>query len=383
MLKKESIQKSFSEFTINFDFERFYTFKVRVLCHFLMWLLFTGLMLSSYYYGYKFTFLSAFFFSLRLIICNIVVFYILFYLVIPFTLYQRRFVIFILSIIICIQLWLFINHYFFVILYESDSRIKDNVLYTLLKDNYSRTILEIISPKNILAHGIEVILAISPFLFIKITFDLNRMYSRLIITNRKNDNLQFQNILIEKQFLQTQLNPHFLFNTLNNLYGLVIKKDNIAPALILKLSEIMRYTLYDINVETINIENEIEFIENYFDMEKLRYPNDYNVNLIIKNNSTGLKIPPLLFFTFIENAFKYGLKTDNPWLNVFIEIQENKVHFSVKNDHKSTINSEQIHYGGIGIKNIKKRLNLLYPNKHKLEILDEERNFSVELKLEL
>jgi two-component system LytT family sensor kinase len=252
-----------------------------------------------------------------------------------------------------------------------------------LKDNYSRTILEIISPKNILAHGIEVILAISPFLFIKITFDLNRMYSRLIITNRKNDNLQFQNILIEKQFLQTQLNPHFLFNTLNNLYGLVIKKDNIAPALILKLSEIMRYTLYDINVETINIENEIEFIENYFDMEKLRYPNDYNVNLIIKNNSTGLKIPPLLFFTFIENAFKYGLKTDNPWLNVFIEIQENKVHFSVKNDHKSTINSEQIHYGGIGIKNIKKRLNLLYPNKHKLEILDEERNFSVELKLEL
>ena len=137
----------------------------------------------------------------------------------PFTLNKKKFVIFILAVIICIQLWLLINHYFFVILYVNDAGIKDNVMYALLKDNYTRSFLEIISPENILAHGTEVILAISPFLFIKITFDLSKMYSKLILTNRKNDNLQFQNIVIEKQFLQTQLNPHFLFNTLNNLYG--------------------------------------------------------------------------------------------------------------------------------------------------------------------
>ena len=183
--------------------------------------------------------------------------------------------------------------------------------------------------------------------------------------------------------MQTQLNPHFLFNTLNNLYGLVIKKDDIAPSLILKLSEIMRYTLYDINVETISIEKEILFIENYFEMEKMRYPKHYDINLVIKNSSDNLKIPPLLFFTFIENAFKYGLKSEGPMLNVFIEVEEFNVSFLAENDTQFKKYDKKLDSGGIGIKNIKKRLNLLYSNNYTLDIKDNEQSFLVNLKIAL
>jgi len=212
---------------------------------------------------------------------------------------------------------------------------------------------------------------------------MSRIYSKSIITNKENQKLQFQNIVMEKKFLQTQLNPHFLFNTLNNLYGLTIKKDDIAPGLILKLSEIMRYTLYDINVEEIPLHKEIEFIENYFEMEKMRYPADYNITLTVDNIDGSFKIAPLMFFTFIENAFKYGLKSENPYLKIYVGNKGKKVYFAVENDIQMNNNISTHNYGGIGIDNVQKRLILLYPNRHQLNIQKEQKHFIVELNITL
>jgi LytS/YehU family sensor histidine kinase len=145
----------------------------------------------------------------------------------------------------------------------------------------------------------------------------------------------------------------------------------------------MRYTLYDINVDFILIDKEVEFIENYFEMEKMRYPKDYNITLTIKNDSNNLKISPLLFFTFIENAFKYGLKSENPFLKIYIEIKEKKVYFAVENDTVMNQKKSNSIYGGIGIENAKKRLNLLYPQKHQIKIYHDEQKFSVKLNLDL
>ncbi len=348
-----------------------------------MWLFFAALIQAGYYFSFKFTFSVAFFFSIRLTICNIILFYLLFYIIIPYTLNRNKIILFILLIPVCIQVWLLINHYYFVLLYSYHTGLKDNLLYGLLKENVNRPFLEIISPKSIISHSIDVILSISPYLFIKITFDMSRIYSKSIITNRANQKLQYQNIVIEKKFLQTQLNPHFLFNTLNNLYGLAIKKDDIAPDLILKLSEIMRYTLYDINVDEIPIQKEIDFIENYFQMEKLRYPADYNIVLITDNNDQNLKISPLLFFTFIENAFKYGLKSENPYLKIYIKTNKKNVYFAVENDTPVSISENRPEYGGIGIDNAKKRLSLLYMDKYTLEIMKDEHKFLVTLNIDL
>lgn len=113
--------------------------------------------------------------------------------------------------------------------------------------------------------------------------------------------------MIENKFLQSQLNPHFLFNTLNNLYALAAKSD-ITSELILKLSDIMRYIPYDANVKKISINKERDFIENYFEMERMRYPKDYLIDKKINLLKENIEIEPLLFFVFIENAFKYGLK---------------------------------------------------------------------------
>lgn len=383
MIKKERIKKTFSERIVNFDFQRFYTPKIRLLCHVFMWIAFTCLAVAGNFYAYHFSLSTSFFLSIRMTLCNIICFYLFFYFVVPQTLNKDRILLFILAIPICVQFWLIINHYYFIILYDDDSGIRDTFLAGLLKNNYGRSIFEILSPQNMLAHGMEVILSLSPFMFIKITFDLSKLYSKLIITDRKNEKLEYQNIIIEKKFLQAQLNPHFLFNTLNNLYGLTLIKDDKAPEIILKLSEIMRYTLYDINAETITVEKEIEFIENYVEMEKMRYPKDYDINLVVENCCTGLKISPLLFFTFIENAFKYGLKSENPQLNILIKVKENNVYFLVENDTLLKQHIKENQQGGIGIKNNKKGLDLLFSGKYNLDIQNNKQNFIVKLILEL
>ena len=118
-------------------------------------------------------------------------------------------------------------------------------------------------------------------------------------------------------------------------------------------------------------------------MEKMRYPAEYDINLIIDDDDDYLKISPLLFFTFIENAFKYGLKSENPYLKIYIEIKEKKVYFAVENDTPIDPNKKESQYGGIGIDNAKKRLCLLYPDKHELNIQGKGDTFIVELKLDL
>mgnify|MGYP006176424597 CR=1 FL=1 len=123
--------------------------------------------------------------------------------------------------------------------------------------------------------------------------------------------------------LKGQLNPHFLFNTLNNLYGLTVRKDNLAPELILNLSDIMSYTLYESNTEIVRLEKELDFIKNYIALEKMRYADETNIQVMIEGQTAGLFVAPLLTFTFIENAFKHGLKTKNAFVKLDIKIENN------------------------------------------------------------
>ncbi|MDG2194822.1 MAG: histidine kinase [Polaribacter sp.] len=211
---------------------------------------------------------------------------------------------------------------------------------------------------------------------IKLTVDW--VYER-----RKAESFQKIQLETELKFLKTQIQPHFFFNTLNNLYALTIEKSDKAPEVVLKLSEIMEYILYEAKGKKISLYNEIKYVQNYIDLEKLRYGDRVKVDLSIQGNVENVQVPPLLFLPFIENCFKHGTK-DNNYLNVFIYFEKTTdklLTFSVVNNYNQFTNKVKNH--GIGNKNIKRRLELLFKDKFTLEIKGGKQNYSVNLMIPL
>ena len=191
----------------------------------------------------------------------------------------------------------------------------------------------------------------------------------------------------ELRFLKSQINPHFLFNVLNSLYALTLKKSDLAPDIVLKLSNILRYVLYEgASQKRVPFYKEIEYLESYLELEKIRLGDRVKVDLDIKGDFSNKYIEPMLFINFVENSFKHGASsnTDNSWISIGLALKENEVTLSVKNSlGKSKIKKDKTYVGGIGLTNTKKRLDLLYPNSHDLEIGEKEGKFEVQLKIKL
>jgi sensor histidine kinase YesM len=195
--------------------------------------------------------------------------------------------------------------------------------------------------------------------------------------------LQEQKKTTELYLLRHQLNPHFLFNTLNNLYALAIKKSDKTPEVIEKLSDILDYILYQCEPKFVPIEKEVELLENYIALEKLRYSKRLAINFDYEVDEK-LKIAPLLLLTFVENAFKHGVKQELKVAHIHIMLKTMKdiVTFKIRNTKPDTnITEASKNKTSIGLKNIEKQLELLYPNHHTLEITETKDYFTVNLKL--
>jgi two-component system sensor histidine kinase LytS len=192
----------------------------------------------------------------------------------------------------------------------------------------------------------------------------------------------------ELKLLKDQLNPHFLFNTLNNLYGLsVIKSDNL-PNLMLKLSDLLRYSLYETKAEFVSLEKEIQYIENYIALERIRLENLVEINFTKSEIISSKMIAPMLLIVFVENAFKHLGMLQNKKCGVYIDLilDQEKLIFKCANtrDKKEILDqSFKTEKGGIGLKNVKKRLDLLYPETHRLQIKLDNENYIVELTIDL
>lgn len=187
----------------------------------------------------------------------------------------------------------------------------------------------------------------------------------------------------ELQFLKAQIQPHFFFNTLNNLYALTLEKSKQAPEVVLKLSEIMEYILYDAKESKIRLIKEINYIQNYIDLEKLRFGDRVNVQINLQGDIEGQNVPPLLFLPFIENCFKHGT-VDNNKLNINIEFEvteSNLLKFSVINNYNLCTQNKKNH--GIGNQNVLRRLELMYRDKFILNTRTEKQNYIVELSIQL
>lgn len=188
---------------------------------------------------------------------------------------------------------------------------------------------------------------------------------------------------MELKFLKNQLNPHFFFNTLNNLYTLTLKKDDKAPEVIAKLSEILDFVLYRCNEDYVSIEKEIALIENYIALEKLRYDeNRLNISFT-KDISENNKISPLIILTFIENAFKHGVvnETEKAEIQLNLESKKNQIVFSIENTKPQNELASITNKSKIGLENVRKQLDLLYPKRHQLEIEETPTHFKVKLYL--
>ncbi|GAA4272753.1 hypothetical protein GCM10022258_20470 [Aquimarina gracilis] len=217
--------------------------------------------------------------------------------------------------------------------------------------------------------------AILPMAYIFFKFYYNSQQKALSLEKEK--------LAAELNQLRNQVHPHFLFNTLNNLYSLIIQKSSNAEAAVLKLSGLMRYMLYEANVPKVPLSKEIEYLKNYVDLEKLRFDDQMDISFNTETDKEYM-IPPFLLIPFVENAFKHGSHIQsNSWIVISILVKKKSLIMKVENsklqNQKQDINLE----GGIGFTNVKKRLELLYKNNYLLKTEDTGLSYESTLKLNL
>ncbi|MCG8372945.1 MAG: histidine kinase [Balneolales bacterium] len=229
-----------------------------------------------------------------------------------------------------------------------------------------------------IALGIYPVVALASF--IKIT---KHFYNE----ESKSREYQQQKLEAELNFLKGQVHPHFLFNTLNNLYALTLKKSDASPEVVLKLSELLSFMLYETNSPTVSVSKELNLIENYIALEKIRYDDRLTTSYEVDGDIATGQIPPMLLLPFVENAFKHGTSDslDKVWVDIKVSVRNNQLLLSVMNSN-GVENSEPHEFEyqkGIGLKNVKRRLQLLYGEHYELSINDTDEMYSVQLTLTL
>lgn len=189
----------------------------------------------------------------------------------------------------------------------------------------------------------------------------------------------------ELGLLKAQIHPHFLFNTLNNLYALTLNNSPKSPAIVMGLSEILRYMLYECNTDFVSLKKDVDILESYIALEKVRYEERLDLNFTKTGALDQYQIAPLLLLPLIENAFKHGAgeKIGQAWINIDLNLRANQLKLKIANGKGNLVLTDQKAQGNIGLDNVKKRLELIYPDAHELKIFNDEDMFVVILELNL
>jgi len=272
---------------------------------------------------------------------------------------------------------LFVSAMFFTLLLRLDSYFV--IVPTLYSDAFIKKYYTIgfFRISYLISHFVSIYMVVVGAAFIKL---LIQWYN----SSQQNQLLARENLETELKFLKSQIHPHFLFNTLNNLYALTLKKSDKAPETVLKLSELLDFMLYDCNASKISLDKEIRLVNSYIDLEKLRYNDDISIKFETTGETSKMEIAPLLILPIVENCFKHGIseQTNKSWIKISLKVQNNTLVLVAENT--ISIGSQEDNHGykeGIGIENVKRRLQLLYPDKHELEIIKEDNIYFVKLEL--
>ena len=197
--------------------------------------------------------------------------------------------------------------------------------------------------------------------------------------------LEKEKTVAELKALKSQVNPHFLFNSLNSIYSLARKNSPTVPEKVIQLSDLMRHVIYNSDDDFILLSKEVEMVRNYIELQNLRTPENEKIEIEVTGEVDGKNVAPLIFLPFVENSFKHGLKSGakNPFVKIKIEVIENDLIFDIENSKGKAPEINETKYRGIGIENVKKRLDLIYPGRHSLKITETENTFIVVLQIKL
>ncbi|TSD65052.1 hypothetical protein FFF34_014270 [Inquilinus sp. KBS0705] len=332
----------------------------QIFWHVFFWLAVTAFFSCIAYYSAKMSIYKVLVIFGLYSVINTSIFYLNYLVLIPRFLDKKRYKVYALTIISTILL-------FGLIKYGTALMFKDVVL-TRIKGSTMGFGQFFIST----AFTTTIYLFLSAVLKFTIDWFLNERIQR---------DLENQRLTAELSFLKSQINPHFLFNSLNSIYSLAYQKSDTTPEAILKLSEIMRYMLYECNDNKVDLTKELQYLHNYIDLQKIRFGNKAFIDFEVTGEVTNQHIVPLLLIAFIENAFKHGIANDpaSP-IRLKINLDEGKLYFFIQNK-KHTHNRDAS--GGIGLNNVRRRLDLLYPGKYNLDIRDEADIYTCQLSLVL
>lgn len=237
-----------------------------------------------------------------------------------------------------------------------------------------------------------VVIVILTTLFIVAFVGLLRFVEDYFRHEAERKELENHQLTSELRFLRAQVNPHFLFNTLNNLYYLVVNESPQSAEVVAKLSGMMRYMLHDSNHPTVSLSKEIAYMENYMELEKLRLNDEVPIAFEVTGGEAagatgveGARIVPLILITFLENAFKHGISNGggNSWITVRVRLKDKQLEYEVRNSRVGDSEKTVTEASGIGLVNVRRRLELSYPDSHQLTVKETEDEYAINLKMEL
>ncbi|MBJ2172832.1 sensor histidine kinase [Aureibaculum sp. A20] len=355
-------------FNLNSNSKLYYYTKITWKYHLIFWLIYftiNTLRWGSYYGDYLYSLRS----NLLGFPIHLTLSYLNVYVLMPFLVFRKKYLIYIIVLLSAI----------FVMV-----SIKFNLTYYLLNTNVwpeGPEVTSTLTVDYVVDMMIGELYVITFVTAIKITADWLKEHKRLTDLEK----LQMETELL---FLKTQVSPHFFFNTLNNIYSLSIEKSDKTPKIILKLSELMRYLLYETKRKRQSLSKEIICLQNYLELEKIRHGEDLVVNMDISGDISGKRIAPILLLSFVENAFKHGANKNIGKVNINIDfnIKEDFLYFTITNPTPADSEYEQRlnTTGGIGLKNVKKRLALGYKkDQYDLNIENGQNLFTVKLKIKV
>ena len=231
--------------------------------------------------------------------------------------------------------------------------------------------------------GIMMLLASTAIVFVMIV----KLTKDWLKDQRRTQQLEKEKLETELKFLRAQFNPHFLFNTINSIHFLIRKDPELASDTLAKFSDLLRYQLYECNEARIPLKKEVHYLSNFVALEKLRNSERLSVSLDVSENVNGAQVAPFILMPFIENAFKHASKgkQQENFIRVTLRQSPQQLEFEVENSKETGASStrEAVHYGGIGLVNVRRRLDLLYPQRHTLRIDEHDNTYSVHLTLDL
>lgn len=290
------------------------------------------------------------------------------YIVVPLFFYRKRYILAVSALLLICYTACVTGRIFIVKFCEPLAGVKPKSFET-----YGEILTDL--PKLLYVYLFDMLAAAAIFTFVKVAKDQTETKKRAL-------ELEKQKVETELKLLKAQLNPHFLFNTLNNIYALSLSNSPVTSGAIAHLSEMLDYILYQCNAMFVPVSGEIGLLKNYINLEKLRYDERLRVNVRFEQQQDIL-IAPLILLSIVENAFKHGAGNDVGSPVIDIELVANTGHFSLKVYNTYCPNPETRHAGSIGLPNLTRQLELIYPGKHTLQIIPNENLFIVELHLDL